>query len=192
MSWVCGAPTKGSHSVKLILTGAPRTGKSTLLRRLVDSHPWGAGGIIATELPDSDGSRAGFALQVVWKEPHGSLRIIDQAVLALADHPWPLQYGRYGVNPEALALAVRALDSAMHEGGLVVIDEIGPLQLLSLEFRDAVLRCAESPAGLAATLCQSQDPFVTALRSRPGLRVVEVTRANRRHLLDGLKTWLGK
>lgn len=175
---------------KLILTGAPRVGKTTLLRRLVDTHPWGAGGIVVHEVTDHEGKRTGFELHQVWKEPFGPLRTVASTVLALAGHPWPLQYGRYGVNPEALDLAVTALDAAMHQGALVVIDEIGPLQLRSDQFRDAVLRCADSQAGLVATLCQSEDPFVAALRSRPGLRVVEVTRANREHLASGLRGWL--
>lgn len=176
--------------MKLILTGAPRVGKTTLLRRLVDSHPWGAGGILVHELTEPSGQRNGFELHQVWKEPFGALRTVSSAVLALTGHRWPLQYGRYGVNPEALTLAVTALDAAMHQGALVVIDEIGPLQLLSDQFRDAVLRCADSPVSLVATLCQSEDPFVAGLRNRPGLRLVEVTRANRQYLATGLTGWL--
>lgn len=156
----------------------------------MNSHPGEAGGVVVHETTDPSGKRTGFDLHMVWKEPFGELRTIDSTVLALASHPWPLQYGRYGVNPEALTLTVTALDAAMHQGALVVIDEIGPLQLLSDRFRDAVLRCADSQARLVATLCQSADPFLAALRNRPGLRVVEVTRANRQHLANGLTDWL--
>jgi len=98
--------------------------------------------------------------------------------------------GRYVLRPEALTLAVQALDAAMHEGCLVIIDEIGPFQLTSPAFRDAVLRCLDGPCDLLATVAQSQDPFVELLKARPGVRVMEVTWQNRAHLADGLQGWI--
>lgn len=182
--------------MKLLLTGAPRCGKSTLVRRLVERFPGNAGGMMAAELLGPEGRRCGFELQVVWRSAGGELRVVDRAVLAEAApdemaEPLPgARVGRYFVRPEALSLAVRALDGAMHEGGLVVIDEIGPLQLASPAFRDAVLRCLDGPGDLLATVAQSQDAFVELLKARPGVRVVEVTRQNRQHLAEGLETWI--
>lgn len=176
--------------MKLLLAGAPRSGKSTLIRRLVDCFPGNAGGIMVTELLGPDRRRCGFEVQIVWRSAGGTLQIVERAVLAL-EGPGPgLKAGRYCVSPEALALTVKAIDAAMHEGGLVIIDEIGPLQLVSAEFQDAVLRCLDGPGHLLATLAQSQDPFLEKLRTRPGLRVVEVTRHNRQHLAEGLQAWL--
>jgi nucleoside-triphosphatase len=176
--------------VKLVLTGAPRTGKSTLLRRLAEAFPGNAGGFVVTELRSPAGRRCGFALHVVWRTPDTRLTTVQQVVLAHEEWPSPLHVGRYGVNPEALAVAVRALDSAMHEGALVLIDEIGPLQLLSEAFHDAVLRCLDSRCPMVATLGQATHPFVHQLRSRPGVRVLEVSRQNRDALARGLATWL--
>ncbi|HYG58002.1 MAG TPA: nucleoside-triphosphatase, partial [Symbiobacteriaceae bacterium] len=170
-------------TMKLILTGAPRAGKTTLLKSLVNAYPGAAGGIISVALPN----RGGFELQVVWKPPWGPLQVADRAVLARAAEHTPR---RYGIDPEALSLAVRALDGAMHEDSLVIIDEIGPLQMASPEFQDAVLRCFDGPGSLIATLGQWQDPLVDGLRTRPGVRVVEVTAANRQHLAEALPKWL--
>lgn len=178
--------------MKLLLTGAPRTGKSTLLRRLAETYHGNAGGVIVAEVTGAGGRRCGFELQVVWSAPGARLQVLERVELAAAaDRPGAPKVGRYAVNPGALALAVQALDGAMHEGGLVVIDEIGPLQALSPEFRDAVLRCLDGPCHLLGTLsAQSEDPFVMQVRARPGVRVLEVTRQNRFHLAEGLQAWL--
>jgi nucleoside-triphosphatase len=176
--------------VKLLLTGAPRSGKSTLVRRLVEAYPGIAGGIIGVELVGPDRRRCGFELQTVWKAPDAGFAVVERTVLARAEAPGDWQVGRYGVRAGALAMAVRALDGAMHEGGLVIIDEIGPLLLVSPAFQDAVLRCLDGPGHLLATLSQSQDPFLEGLRARPGVRSVEVNRANRQHLAESLRTWV--
>jgi len=176
--------------MKLLLAGAPRSGKSTLVRRLVDAFPGNAGGMMVSELTGADRRRCGFELQVVWRGYGGALRVAERTTLAQDGLPSGLRVGRYGVNPEALALAVRALDAAMHEGGLVIIDEIGPLQLVSPAFADAVLRCLDGPCHQLGTLAQAQDPFVEQIRARPGVRVLEVTRQNRQHLAEGLQGWV--
>jgi nucleoside-triphosphatase THEP1 len=176
--------------MKLLLTGAPRTGKTTILRRLAQAYPGNSGGVLVTELTSAEGKRCGFELQVVWSAPGGRLQVLDRATLARDDQWSPLKAGRYAVSPEALDLAVRAIDAAMHEGGLVIIDEIGPLQATSAAFRDAVLRCLDCACHLIGTLSTSSDPFVEQVRTRPGVRLLEVTRANRLHLVEGLIPWL--
>ncbi|MDF2626685.1 MAG: hypothetical protein K0R39_516 [Symbiobacteriaceae bacterium] len=179
--------------MKLLLTGAPRSGKSTLVRRLLEGFAGNAGGMMATELLGSDGRRCGFEVQVVWRPAGGALQVMERAVLAEAAADGAAagpRVGRYILRPEALTLAVKALDAAMHEGGLVIIDEIGSLQLASPAFRDAVMRCLDGPCDLLATVAQTQDPFVGAMKGRPGVRVVEVTRQNREHLAAGLRAWV--
>jgi nucleoside-triphosphatase len=176
--------------VKLLLTGEARAGKSTLIRRLAEAFPGMAGGIMAAEVAGPDRKRCGFEAVAVWKAPGGRLRVVERAALAAQDPAWSPRVGRYGVSEAGLALCVRAVDAAMHEGGLVIIDEIGPIQLLSAEFRDAVLRCLEGPCRLLAALSPAPDPFLEMMRRRTGVRVVEVTRSNRAHLAEGLAPWL--
>lgn len=176
--------------MKLLLTGAPRSGKSTLVRRLLEAFPGNAGGMMVSELLGPNGRRCGFELQGVWRPAGGPLGVAERTLLAHEDLGSDLRLGRYAISEPALLLAVRVLDAAMHEGGLVVIDEIGPLQLVSPAFADAVLRCLDSSNDLLATLAQFEDPFVRKLKSRPGVRVVEVNRHNRQHLAEGLAAWV--
>lgn len=176
--------------MKVLLTGMPRTGKSKLIRSLAESFPGNAGGILVAEICGQDGRRRGYELQVVWSGPGQPLTVVERMVLAHVDQWFPVRVGRYRVNPQAIALAVKALDSAMHEGGLVVIDEIGPLQVHSPDYRDAVLRCLLNPGQLIGSISMAEDPFLQELRAHPTLRLVEVNRQNSRHLEDGLRRWL--
>lgn len=176
--------------MKLLLTGPPRAGKSLLVRRLAEEYPGTAGGMLVAEICGADRRRCGFEVQVVWCGPGRPLQVVERAVFAHVERDFPWRAGRYRVDPAALQLAVRALDGAMHEGGLLIIDEIGPLQILSAEFRDAVLRCLDSSGHMLGTISQAADPFLDAVRSRPGVRLMEVTRVNRNHLVEGLKRWM--
>lgn len=176
--------------MKLLLTGSPRSGKSTLLRRLLEAFPGNAGGVLVAELVGADGRRCGFELQAVWRPAGGLLQVVERRVLATLRPIFSIQVGRYWVSEEAIALAVQAIDAAMHEGGLVIIDEIGPLQVASPAFQDAVLRCLDGAGHLLAVLGQAQDAFSELVRARPGVRVVEVTRQNRQHLAGGLQAWV--
>lgn len=176
--------------MKLLLTGAPRTGKSTLARRLAECCPCNVGGFVATPVLGESGRRVGFEALAVWRGPGERLRVAERAILAREDLPSSLRVGRYGVDPAGLELCVRALDAAMHEGGMVLIDEIGPIQIVSDEFRDAVLRCLLSPGRVLGAISQAPDPFLDRIRTLPGVRVMEVTPANRRYLAQGLVHWV--
>lgn len=176
--------------MKVLLTGPPRSGKSLMVRRLAEEYPGNAGGILAAEILGADGRRCGIELQMVWSGPGRPLEIVERAVLARVDAPWALRVGRYRVEAGAIRLAVRALDAVMHEGGLVLIDEIGPLQIVCPELRDTVSRCVTSPCHLLGTISLAEDPFLNQIRTSPGIRLLEVTRTNRNHVAEGLKRWL--
>jgi nucleoside-triphosphatase len=87
-------------------------------------------------------------------------------------------------------LALPALASPP-EGGVVLIDELGKMELASKAFRDAVSRLFEEPVALVATVHVARHPFTDALKRRPGVELVEVTLRNRDDLLERLATRLG-
>ncbi len=177
--------------MKLLLTGAPRSGKSSLIRQLAESSR-GAAGIITVERRGPDQKRIGFDIQAVFCRPGRPLQVLEQRPLARLANPSRLKVGRYGVEPEALDLAVRALDGAMHEGVLVLIDEIGPLQIISPAFREALDRCLDSHCDMLGAISTQEDPYLEAIRRRPGVRLLEVTPHNRAHLVEGLSAWINQ
>lgn len=110
----------------LLVTGSPGVGKTTVLLRVIEalkSKGYGVGGILSREVR-SDGSRIGFEVQDLNSGRKGWLASINQ-------QQGP-QVGRYRVNLEDLnGVGVKAIGEANQSSDVVVVDEIGPMELFS-------------------------------------------------------------
>jgi nucleoside-triphosphatase len=90
--------------------------------------------------------------------------------------------GRYTVDLEAFeAVGVSALQDEAADA--FVVDEIGAMELHSRAFRDAVLLLLDDPRPLLATIRWRPEPFCDAIKARPDVSLVEVTRENREDLV---------
>ncbi|MFI5628782.1 nucleoside-triphosphatase [Streptomyces sp. NPDC051664] len=98
--------------------------------------------------------------------------------------PGPPKVGRYGVDLGVMdRLALMAASADPVPGQLVLIDELGRMELASASFREAVRSVFE--AGVVATVHAHSDPFTDALKRRADTELIAVTRANRHSLPDG-------
>jgi nucleoside-triphosphatase len=77
---------------KILLTGRPGCGKTTLIKRVVNNLPRGAGGFYTEEIRDR-GTRAGFKIVTLNGE---------EAVFAHVDFKTPHHVGKYGLDLSAL------------------------------------------------------------------------------------------
>jgi nucleoside-triphosphatase len=71
-------------------------------------------------------------------------------------------------------------------GGVVVVDELGKMELASTAFRDAVMQLLERDVTVVATVHQARHPFTDGLRRRPDIRVIRVTETTRDALPEQL------
>lgn len=162
-------------SKNILLTGEPGCGKTTLIQRVLAhlSHP--AGGFYTEELR-SGGVRQGF--RMVTLDGEG-------AVLAHLDYPGPPRVGHYGVDVAALdRVGVASIRRALASGALVIIDEIGPMELFSPAFCAAVQEALDSPAVVLGAIVRRSRPFANAIKARPDVTVITVTPANRDRLVE--------
>ncbi len=153
------------------MTGPPGSGKTTLVVRVAEHLRRSGvpvGGFVTREVR-SQGSRIGFDLV--------ELRSGLTKPFAREGVGGGPRIGRYTVYLENLerALAVE-VDEAITEGRVVVIDEVGPMELLSEGFRRRVRRIlAESSRALLTIHYYSRDPLVGEVR-RAVTELVTVTR----------------
>jgi nucleoside-triphosphatase len=153
-----------------LLTGRPGIGKTTCLRAALAALRLPAGGFVTEEIRRR-GARVGFAL-----------RTLDgrRATLAHVDRRGPPRVGKYGVSVEALdEVGVPALRDALAAGRLVVVDEIGKMEMTSPAFREAVEAALGGPGVVLGTILAAADPWADRVKAAPGVRLIEVTRANR-------------
>jgi len=161
----------------LLLTGRPGIGKTTLVRRVVERLGRPAGGFYTRELRQR-GRRVGFEIETLTDEV---------AILAHVDIQSRYRVGRYGVDVEALErVGVPAVRAAVQRGWLVVIDEIGKMELYSAAFKAAVLEALDSPVPVLATITQSRHPWAERVKQRSDVHLIEVTRENRDALVEEL------
>ncbi len=166
---------------KILLEGRPGVGKTTVVRACIDR-------LIRTGTPVRGfttseirvgGRRVGFQIEAVG----GAL-----GVLAHVDFPGPPSVGRYGVDLQAFErIALPTLGA--NDGGVVVIDELGKMELASVAFREHVREAFERDGSVLATVHRYRHPFTDQLKDRPDVRLVQVTYENRNTLADEVATW---
>ena len=75
---------------------------------------------------------------------------------------------------------------------IILVDEIGKMELFSRRFREIFLEALEAPLPLVATIMARPNPFADRVKKRPDTLLLEVTRENRSGLpikiLDLLKS----
>jgi len=164
-----------------LLTGRPGTGKTSLIKQAVAGMKGKAGGFYTEEIR-SQGVRQGFRLVTLDGQ---------DAILAHVNIHSPYRVSRYGVDIDNLdRVGVSALHQAAQQCDLVVIDEIGKMELFSASFREAVLQIIDSGKRVLGTIMLSPDPRADAIKRKPQVKLVTVTRANHQEVLEELLRWL--
>jgi nucleoside-triphosphatase len=165
----------------LLLTGPPGCGKTTVLTEAVALLRDAGCRTFGFTTPEirAGRSRTGFAVE-----------LLDGAsdVLASKDFPGPPRVGRYGVALEAIdRLVIPELERgivAARDGSRVVLimDEIGKMELFSDTFRQAVLAAFDGPARVLATIMAKSHPFADRLKECDDVALITVSERNRDRL----------
>ncbi len=144
------------------LTGRPGVGKTTVLTKIVDElkrEGINVGGMVTKEFR-TNREREGF---VIYNLSSGA-----KGWLARKGLGYGSQVGKYHVCLDGLeSIGVNAILDAVATADVVVIDEVGPMELLSVHFHDAVLRALESDKPVLGTIhYRATHPLIHTIKSK--------------------------
>jgi nucleoside-triphosphatase len=115
----------------------------------------------------------------------------ERGILAHVELPGPPRVSRYGVDLDAFErVALPALEGPGDEG-VVVIDELGKMELASERFREAVTRLFDGQQTIVASVQASRHAVSDALKRRPDVETLRLTRGNRDRVVTELAERLG-
>lgn len=165
----------------LLLSGKPGTGKTSLIKEAIDRVKIEAGGFYTQEIR-SAGVRQGFKIITLDGK---------EAILAHINISSPYQVSKYDVDINGLnEVGIPAIQQALKQNDLIVIDEIGKMELLSLQFQELVLQAIQSGKKILGTIMFTSHPFADEVKRHPDVRTLVVSGANRNEVLNEILTWL--
>jgi len=173
--------SEGTMKRALLLTGKPGTGKTALIKEALVRTKVKRGGFYTEEIR-TEGIRQGFRIVTIDGQ---------EAILAHVSISSPYQVSKYRVDTDSLnRVGVSVLRQALKESDLIVIDEIGKMELLSPQFKEAVTQAINSGKKVLGTIMLNPHPFADEIKRHPEVETLLVTRDNRTEVMRKVLDWL--
>lgn len=161
----------------LFIAGSPGTGKTSVLLKTIEvlkARGCSLGGMVSREAR-AGGARVGFEILDLSSGRRGWLAHVNQK-----HGP---RIGKYRVNLEDLDnIGAEAIVNAVENADVVAIDEIGPMELHSERFKEAVKKAVESRKLVIGTVhWKERNRLIQAINARDA-EIYKVTYENRGNL----------
>lgn len=162
--------------MKIIISARPGAGKTTLVKELATQIKAPKCGFYTEEIL-KDRNRAGFKAI--------SLDGRKEVILAHVDIKSPYRVGKYKVNIKDFEpMAINILEQALKDDeAVVIIDEIGKMELFSPKFKQLVLELLNSPKTVIFTIKSDWARDWIAKIKDSDIRHFELIRSNFQEIL---------
>lgn len=157
----------------ILLTALPRTGKSTAIKKIVQMLGIKNCGGFYTEEIREDGERVGFMIKTLRGE---------SALLSHVNIKSDYKISRYGVDLETFEkVCLKELKDAVNNEKIkyIIIDEIGPMQLFSEEYKNLLIDLLKSNKQVIGTIFMNPYEWLDDFKKNKEIKLVEVTLENR-------------
>ena len=153
----------------ILVTGPPRSGKSTLIEKVVQEISRPATGFFTRELRQR-GRRVGFSITTLAGKT---------GILAHKDIKSRFRVGKYGVSLTDIdQIAVPSmLPSTLDQ--IVVVDEIGKMECFSRLFKETLMNVLSSANLVIGSVAIKGDRFIQSIKKRDDVSLVSITEKTR-------------
>ena len=157
----------------IFLTGAPSSGKTTVIKKVIARLQYPAAGFY-TEEERVGVKRVGFVMKTLDGR---------SGYLAHQDIKSDYHIRRYGVSIENIeTIAVPSITP--RNSIIIILDEIGKMECFSDVFKQAALDVLDSPNIVIGTITLGGDDFIRRIKERGDIEIHEVTEEKRDALPD--------
>ena len=165
----------------LFIAGTRGVGKTTLLKEVTLAKRERIGGFY-TEHILSGRIQKGFMIRTF----DGQDRM-----LAAKGLKSPYQLGKYGVDLNALEnVGIPALKLGLMSKDLIVIDEIGSMEMMSERFRMTLLEALTSTKPVLATIRAAAQPFSDQVKKLADTQTILLTKSNYASVKQQVRKWI--
>lgn len=165
----------------LFVAGTVGVGKTTLIKETVLPYAEEVGGFYTEEIK-KNGKRQGFLLKTFDGK---------EGTFAWKGRKNRTKFGKYGIDLEILeSIGVHAMHEALHSKKIVIIDEIGSMEMLSSAFHDILMQCIFSQKYVLATIRFKSQPFSADLERLPSERTLHLSRENFHEVKLYIQNWI--
>ncbi|REE89035.1 nucleoside-triphosphatase [Paenibacillus taihuensis] len=165
----------------ILITGKPRMGKSTLIKKLVQEIGSDRCGGFYTDEMRNEHNRIGFNCVSVQGDSVG---------IAHVESTSPIRVGRYGVEAELFErFAGAVLEEAASTQEIILIDEIGFMQMHASTFAPRVQSILTSLATsklVIGTVPLDSHPDIDPIKQLAGVRIIHLDESNRDAIFGAL------
>ncbi|MCP4365664.1 MAG: NTPase [Planctomycetes bacterium] len=165
----------------ILITGRPGVGKTTAIKKVLSALDIRPRGFYTEEIRDGR-ERRGFTVKTFGGR---------DCVLAHTDIQGVPRVGRYGVDVVSFEnTALPELEEAVGKREIIVIDEIGKMEMFSNRFKNLVLQALDGPAPVLAVISESGNGFINGIKKRKDVKLFTLSRQARDALIPDIATSL--
>ena len=158
--------------MNILIQGPPRVGKTTAIEKIAKLLE-NVAGFYTEEIKEGEG-RAGFKV----RDFEGG-----EGILAHKKYKSPYRVGKYGVNIKSFeSIAIPALKSGLERKKILLVDEIGKMEMFSDKFRKQITKALEVPNPVIATIPQKMTTQIRQMLKDKSYHLIRITKENRNKL----------
>lgn len=165
----------------IFITGIPGCGKTSLIKEILKELKIPAKGFFTEEIREKE-ERVGFKIKTL----NGK-----EGILAKKGLKSPYRVSKYGVNLKDLEeIGVKEIEEGLKEDCLIIVDEIGKMELFSKKFREIILKALDSKNKILGTIMFKENPFCDKIKQRKDTKVFYLAKETREKVKEEIKKLL--